>query len=137
MLSDDDRRRLESLEESLWRSPTRFDPVYFGSVLAAEFFEFGRSGRVHDRGASMDMVEAEINAQLPLPRFTLVEVSDDVVLATYDSEITHERREYAHRSSLWRRNATSWELVFHQATPFAPDEATPFAPDEATPLPPD
>jgi hypothetical protein len=39
-----DRRQLE---ESLWRPQTRFDREYTDNILAPDFFEFGRSGRVY------------------------------------------------------------------------------------------
>ena len=48
-LSDLDRETLERLEEELWREETRFDMQRMEEVLAADFFEFGRSGRFYRR----------------------------------------------------------------------------------------
>ena len=40
---------LTRLEESLWRTETRFDIELMDRTLAADFVEFGRSGRRYDR----------------------------------------------------------------------------------------
>ena len=41
--------QLRQLEESLWRAQTRFDCEYMDIILAPDFFEFARSGRVYKR----------------------------------------------------------------------------------------
>lgn len=40
---------LRQLEESLWRAETRFDSVSMDRLLATDYFEFGRSGKVYSR----------------------------------------------------------------------------------------
>jgi hypothetical protein len=45
-LTDADLENLKYLEESLWKSKTRFDLYHQEKVFAPDFFEFGRSGRV-------------------------------------------------------------------------------------------
>jgi hypothetical protein len=48
-LSVEEQEQLQQLEEDLWREETRFDTVYMEQLIAGDFFEFGRSGRVHQR----------------------------------------------------------------------------------------
>jgi hypothetical protein len=48
-VNDSDYEKLKQLEESLWRSETRFDNEYMNRTLAPDFFEFGRSGRAYTR----------------------------------------------------------------------------------------
>jgi hypothetical protein len=45
-LLSEDVETLTRLEESLWQAETRYDPFLMDRVLADDFFEFGRSGRV-------------------------------------------------------------------------------------------
>jgi hypothetical protein len=116
-LSDEDRSELERLEESLWRAPTRFDRAYMEGVLAPDFFEFGRSGRVYDRDEMLAVGGATIPARLPLRDFAARPISDGVVLVTYVSAVGEAEPEYANRSSLWTRTGRGWRLRFHQGTP--------------------
>ena len=88
-------------------------------ILAAEFFEFGRSGRVYQRQDTLDILsQPVIDAKLPLSNFNAQLVSDEVALITYVSEVVYDARiELANRSSLWRRSAQGWQILFHQGTP--------------------
>ena len=49
VLSASDQAELTRLEEAMWRSETRFDKAFQEQYLAADFVEFGRSGRVYAR----------------------------------------------------------------------------------------
>jgi hypothetical protein len=112
-----DFEQLRELEESLWRAVTRFDREYVEQVLAEDFFEFGRSGRVYRREEILAMPRQEIRAQLPLQDFTVHRLSDEVALVTYRSEVTYQEVEISNRSSIWSRTPTGWKLRFHQGTP--------------------
>ncbi|HKJ27492.1 MAG TPA: DUF4440 domain-containing protein [Anaerolineales bacterium] len=105
---------LRSLEESLWESSTRFDRAYMERVLAPDFFEFGRSGRVYTREEILAAQGDKINARLR--DFKVTAVSEDVFLVTYVSEVQYETLEVGNRSSLWLRTADGWQLTFHQGT---------------------
>ena len=109
---------LERLEESLWRTDTRFDREYMESILAPDFFEFGRSGRTYARDDTLSIEPSKIKAQLPLRDFKVVRLAEDVRLVTYTSEVWAEDGvELANRSSLWLRTTSGWMLKFHQGTP--------------------
>jgi hypothetical protein len=117
MLEQSDMLTLRHLEESLWRRETRFDSRYMEEILAPEFIEFGRSGRKYSRADSLGLEAYDIAANLPLPDFSVQEVTSEVALVTYRSEVNHGGLEVAYRSSIWRRKALGWELVFHQGAP--------------------
>ena len=104
------------LEESLWIAETRFDQEYMNRILAPDFFEFGRSGRIYTREETLNAPPQKINARLPLKNFQVHPISDDVALVTYISEVADDELEIANRSSLWRKTETGWQLVFHQGT---------------------
>lgn len=111
---------LKLLEESLWRALTRFDDAYMDRILAEDFCEFGRSGRIYQR---QDMFPSqgdgeEINATLPLRDFRVRALSGYIVQVMYISEVRYgEKMETGNRSSIWRRDANGWRLCFHQGTP--------------------
>ena len=58
-LSKQDRAALERLEEDLWREETRFDLKRMNEIIAPDFLEFGRSGRIYRREWFPDMLGCE------------------------------------------------------------------------------
>ena len=119
-LSSEDLVEIRELEESLWQSGTRFDRELMDAVFAADFFEFGRSGRAYGRETLLFDPSAarDIRATLPLPRFRARHLTADVVQVTYLGEIRHgETTEHARRTSIWSRENGEWRLRFHQGTP--------------------
>ena len=116
-LSGEDLKTLEVLEEGLWRSDVRLDPQRMDLILAPDFFEFGRSGRVYRRADILAVPAQPIDARLPLREFRARLLDSDVVQVTYVSVVTYEGvEEIANRSSIWTRNAHGWQLRFHQGT---------------------
>lgn len=102
------------LETSLLSGEVRRSPALLEDLLDPEFCEIGASGRLWTR--------AEMLRQLPsMPPGASVEATEmegtilgeDLVLVRYLS-VKDGRR--ARRSSLWRRSAGSWRIVFHQGT---------------------
>ncbi|HWD69086.1 MAG TPA: nuclear transport factor 2 family protein [Solirubrobacteraceae bacterium] len=109
------QRELIELERSLWRAETRFDAQFMERTLAADFREFGRSGRVYERADTLAVTGDSIDAHLR--DFQLSMLADDVALLTYVSEVQHEALDLANRSSVWVRRDGRWQLRFHQGTP--------------------
>lgn len=121
-LSVEDRALLQRLEEELWIEETRFDIAYMARVMADDFFEFGRSGRVHTRDETLAVAKQPIDAIIPLPGFNVRLITEDVVQITYNSHVTYDGViERGRRSSIWSRTAGGWELRFHQGTPYEDD----------------
>lgn len=119
-LTKEDLDTIRQLEECLWITETRFDNALMDKLFAADFFEFGRSGRTYARAELLfDPQSAElIDATIPLPEFHARHLSADVVQVTYVSEVRYgEKIERANRSSIWSREGAGWQLRFHQGTP--------------------
>lgn len=113
-----DYEKLKELEESLWRSETRFDNEYMNRTLAPDFFEFGRSGRVYKREETLNGARPQtINAKFPLKNFSITLIDTNVALVTYISEVMYDELEVANRSSLWAKTTDGWQIRFHQGTP--------------------
>lgn len=54
-MTGEESARLQALEEPLWRAETRFSLEYMERILAPDFFEFGRSGRVYQRRDALNI----------------------------------------------------------------------------------
>lgn len=100
----------------MWRRETRFDGRFMNAVLAPEFSEVGRSGRLYSREETLALELSEIDIQLPLLDFTAVAICEDVALVRYRSMPAHATRGTTERTSVWV-NDGSWKLRFHQTTP--------------------
>jgi hypothetical protein len=111
--------KLVRLEESLWQAESRFDRAHLERVLAPDFYEFGRSGRVYTRRQTLAAEPGPIDARLPLRNLCFRMLDVNTAQLTYDSqegldgELLH-----THRSSIWTRTPQGWQLRYHQGTPF-------------------
>jgi len=120
-IPETDLRTLTELEEAMWRAETRFDPTFMERVLAADFFEFGRSGRIYSRQQTLASRKHEIEAELPLPDLQIRLLDETTAHVTYNSKVRYDGVvEHGRRSSIWSRAGNSWVLRFHQGTPCAP-----------------
>ena len=116
MLDDEVVTELRRLEESLWREETRFDRDYMDDLLSPGFIEFGRSGKIWTREAMLTTPKRKIGARIPLAKFGVRMISDDVALVTYRSEGLEDDVEVGNRASIWRKTDGGWKLEFHQGT---------------------
>lgn len=117
-LSKQDRAVLKRLEEELWREETRFDGERMSDIIAPDFLEFGRSGRIYRREDSLAVPRQPIDAVLPLPDFDARLLHPDIAQVTYNSAVTYDGVvQHARRSSIWSRTSSGWVLRFHQGTP--------------------
>ncbi|MGW1143542.1 nuclear transport factor 2 family protein [Streptomyces sp. NPDC002454] len=101
----------------------RPSPDLVGALLHPEFTEIGASGRLWDRAsiiaALADRPVAGGVRPITTSRMRGVRLAPDWVHLAFD---TDNNGRLAHRSSLWRRTGTGWQLYFHQGTPFIDDE---------------
>jgi hypothetical protein len=116
---------LRALEVELHRAEVRARRDRMEELLHADFIEFGRSGSVWTRAATLDEFGAPgaaargptIHAQ----DFALRVLGDDLVLLSYRSahvKADGRKDRWTLRASLWQRNtAGAWQLRFHQGTP--------------------
>ena len=108
---------LSALEQRLLDPSRRADAAFLRMVLSDDFVEIGQSGRRYDK-ASVLMALAQ-DPGFPGPRtiadFEVRQVAPDLFLAIYRIKETGTER-----SSLWRKCAAGWEMVFNQGTPTGP-----------------
>ena len=119
-LTQEDRELLQRLEEDLWRENTRFDRRYMEKLLAEDFFEIGRSGRIYGREDTLSIPREPIEAILPLPEFDVRLLTEDIAQVTYNSTVRYDDvLEKGRRSSIWSRSSNGWVIRFHQGTPYS------------------
>ncbi len=108
------------LEEQLLRPETRRSEDTIERLLADDFIEFGASGRVWDKAATIAGLKHERPADLRLLDFKALHLAATIVHVTY-RVVRHgpAQGEQVHslRSSVWRERDGGWQMVFHQGTP--------------------
>lgn len=109
--------QIRTLEESMWDPKIRFNKEYMEDALAIDFFEFGCSGRVYNRAEIIDIEPREFHATLPLKKFKIHSIAENVIQTTYISEVEYDNLQICNRSSIWVKNDDGWKLRFHQGTP--------------------
>jgi hypothetical protein len=117
---------LRMLEVELHRGATRADRTRMEALLHADFVEFGRSGVLWTREATLAEFAGggESAPRIVADRFVLQRLGDDLALLTYRSahaDADGRRQRFTWRSSLWQRGAPGWQLRFHQGTPTEDD----------------
>ena len=113
-------QHLQALEVSLHSAGTLCTPTNLTQLLHPEFREVGRSGRVYDRKAVVQLLLArESQLRVAADAFALEELAPGVALLTYrSSHIEQDGNFIDHvlRSSIWVKSSEIWQLRYHQGT---------------------
>jgi len=93
----------------------------FESMTEPDFWEVGASGRRYARDYVLDTLEKRHQAphddRWETRGFHCAEIAPDNYLLTYT---LHQGERVTRRSTLWRRRAGSWRIVYHQGTLVGP-----------------
>lgn len=110
---------LRELESSLLTNAVRKNAALVGELLADEFREFGKSGRVYSKTEIVASLRDEEEIHVEMTEFACRSVAEGVALVTYRSRPAGRGVEMiaALRSSLWVWRDGRWQMVFHQGTP--------------------
>jgi len=121
-LSSEDVQELQRLEEELLRPEVRRSPEKMEALLADDFLEFGRSGRIYDKANILETAARPCDGRLSLSQFAAKALAPSVALVTSWSTLRDANGNERHslRSSIWTRTEKGWRLGFHQGTPMAP-----------------
>jgi hypothetical protein len=116
---------IQGLEKELFKQTVRGSSDEVDKLLADNFVEFGRSGRVYHKEEVIRSLAAESAGAvqtLTASDFALKPLADGVVLLTYRSLRRGEdgRELHSLRSSIWKLIGGRWQMVFHQGTPTNP-----------------
>ena len=119
---------LAVLEELKLREPIFHRPEFgttrrdYENMTDAEFWEVGASGKRYSREFVLQVLEnraPDPEEESWLTRdFQCREISADNYLMTYT---LFQGPRVTRRSTLWRRTATGWKVLYHQGTIVQPD----------------
>ena len=113
-------RQLLALETALLDQKMRIGRDRMAELLADDFFEFGSSGRIWTKAATLEGLAAGHSAEAvvrTVTDFAVRHLADEVALVTY-AVSRHEAGAEVQtlRSSIWKREKENWRMVFHQGT---------------------
>jgi hypothetical protein len=115
---------LRELECELHQPECRSNRERLAQLLAPDFKEFGRSGATYTRDRTLTLLPTDPEPpQIHAQTFAVSQLSDSIALLTYQSAHVNpsgELTRHTNRSSIWRLDASGWQMVFHQGTPTAP-----------------
>jgi hypothetical protein len=110
-------------DELMQREPLFHRPEFgttradFEKMTAPEFWEVGASGRRFSRQFVLDTLEARYRSPTAdiweVCDFHCLEIATNNYLATY-TLVQGER--VTRRTTIWRRTAEGWQIVYHQGT---------------------
>jgi hypothetical protein len=104
---------LSTLERRLHDPSVRRDLAEVDRLLAGDFREFGKSGRVYDKAAILALLANQAPALIASDDFALTLIAPGAALLTYRSTSSGMT---ALRSSLWVHRDDRWQMLFHQGT---------------------
>lgn len=118
-----DPEHMEVMRELMQREPLFHRPEFgttrkdLEKMIAPGFWEVGASGRRYSRQFVLDVLEERYEkpteAVWEIGDFQCLEIATDNYLITY-TLIQGER--VTRRSTIWRRSAEGWQILFHQGT---------------------
>jgi hypothetical protein len=117
-LEEATRTELERLELLLMDDEVRRDRERVGALLTHDFVEFGSSGRVWTREATLGLLATETYTPPRAEGFAFRLLGSDVALVTYRTmrkDVAGEET-VTLRCSIWVRESGSWQVCFHQGT---------------------
>ena len=109
---------LRELEERLLQQSVRLDESALTTLLTDDFVEFGASGQVWTKAEVIVALLSEAFVTRRIYDFDVRWLSIDIALATYrcGTASVDGVEFFSLRSSIWRRQADGWQMVFHQGT---------------------
>jgi hypothetical protein len=110
---------LHALEGALLDPAVRRDSRRVAELLAEDFREFGSSGRVWSREATLDLLGSEDYKPLTIEDFECDCLAEGIALVTYRTvrvDAVTGARAVALRSSIWILESGQWRIRFHQGT---------------------
>ena len=111
---EDHTSLLLHLELQLMDPAFRRNRKAVSALLAADFREFGSSGRIWSRETILDLLATEDYPSAPaVEDFALQLLAPDTALVTYR---TIRAEQSTLRSSIWKHNQIGWQVLFHQGT---------------------
>ena len=111
---------IRKLEISLHQPETRKDVSMLNKLLADEFIEISKSGKLWTKSEIIKDLANETGAEITSTDFSLSILSENIVLITYTAHQSAKAGSSvitSKRSSIWKLFGNEWKMIFHQGTP--------------------
>ncbi len=109
----------KELELMLLNINIRQNSEKLNNLLADDFTEFGKSGRIYDKQSVIKSLSNESFVNHSIIDFKVKQLSEDVFLITYKT-IQNKTENHSGtdslRSSIWKKYTDGWKIIFHQGT---------------------
>jgi hypothetical protein len=116
MVSERDKTIFE-LEQRLAQVARKLSVEDASSLIADDFLEFGASGKVWTKTEIISAMSRWKSIERIVENFTVRELSASVCLVTYKViAVDRQPSPFSLRSSIWRNNGETWQIIFHQGT---------------------
>jgi len=112
--------QLQALEEELLTPAVRRS-ARVAELLADDFVELASSGNVVTKQQIIAALAEEKAVSITTTDFQAKLLVPDVALVTYRACKHSHPPVHSLRSSIWKRNAGHWQMIFHQGTLMSPD----------------
>jgi hypothetical protein len=107
-----------ALEEKLLDPDVRNSAEKLDGLLADDFVEFAKSGRIYNKSQVISGLQKENKARYLIADFKIRTLAEGVILAAYTVESTgvEGNKTVSLRSSIWKLVEGKWQIIFHQGT---------------------
>jgi hypothetical protein len=113
------KEKIIELELSLLKPEIRSSKQQLNRLLADDFLEIPSTGIPYNKSQALSHIPQEIPSTFVLQDFE----SKNVVQLIYKAKIMRQNQDaiaYSQRSSIWKKTAGKWQMMFHQGTPCQP-----------------
>ncbi len=110
---------LKQLEVELLSEAARTNPRRLNELIAGEYLEIGKSGRIYSKPEAIEALKKEEYKEIKITGFKMTPIADSVILAVYTAyQNRADKNTVARsvRSSIWKLFGTGWKIIFHQGT---------------------
>lgn len=111
------KEQLYELENKLLQMEIRNSAEALKQLLANDFVEYGRSGRIYDKNQIVEGLPNDQHMLIEIKAFQVKKLAEDVALVTYQSVRKVDKPVHSLRSSIWKQISGRWQMIFHQGTP--------------------
>lgn len=112
-----------NLELSLLRPEIRSSKSELKRLLTEDFLEIASSGISFDKSDALARIPSESQPEFKASDFVLRELAKNTIQLIYKATIKRQGNDKIHyslRSSIWIKNDSDWQMLFHQGTPCNP-----------------
>lgn len=111
---------IRQLEMELLSMDTRRDAERLNELIADEFTEIGKTGRIYTKKKVIEALNDEDDFEAEIVSWKVTFLTDTIALAIY-TVLQHKGEnnfgQSSIRSSIWRSSGGQWQIIYHQGTP--------------------